>query len=210
MQPWTDWIINVKITFSTESNKLPMIWLSERFVARIRETPGSRGAMSYPPWVIDSCTVLTFWSWCLREPGPVWSTESVSSGWVPGPHSELILGDLCPEHRAVVNPQLSDLEILIAVLMWNSGCWELLKGWLEWCFLLFLFCFLLPLSLLCLVCPVFLSHITFGPFYCPFYTFSAIQHVYSFSYGGMFLFLKYSCIPVNGQQAMNSKLFLFN
>lgn len=48
MQPWTEWIINVKISFS-ESNKLPMICLSERLVAWIRETPGSRGTLSSPP-----------------------------------------------------------------------------------------------------------------------------------------------------------------
>lgn len=39
------------------------------------------------------------------EPG-VWAP----SGRVTGPHRKPILGDLCPEHRAVVNPQLSDLE----------------------------------------------------------------------------------------------------
>ena len=60
MQPRTEWIINVKISFPTESNKLPMIWLSERLVGRIRETPGSRGGMSSLPRVIDSCAVSTF------------------------------------------------------------------------------------------------------------------------------------------------------
>lgn len=110
MQLWTEWIINVKISFSTQSNKLPMIWLSERLVAWIRETPGSHGAMSSPPWVIDSSTLSTFWSWWLREPGPDWSPESGSSRWVTGPHSKPILCDLCPQHRAVVNPHLSDLE----------------------------------------------------------------------------------------------------
>lgn len=78
MQPRTEWIINVKISFSTESNKLPMIWLSERLVVWIRETRGCR-ALSSPPQVIDSCAVLTFWWWWLRELGPDLSTDS--GGW---------------------------------------------------------------------------------------------------------------------------------
>lgn len=149
MQPWTEWIINVKISFSAESNKLPMIWLSERLVAWIRKTPRSRGAISSPPWVIDSCTVLTFWWWWLREPEPDWSPDSASLEWATGPHSKPILGDLCPEHGVVVDPQLSDLEILIAVLMWNSGCWE--KGSLDCCF----FCF--SVASFCLFCCLALS-----------------------------------------------------
>lgn len=87
-----------------------MICLSERLVARIRETPGSSSPMSSPLLVIDSCTVSTFWLWWLREPGPDWSPESGSSGWVTGPHSKPVLGDLCPERETVVNPLLSDLE----------------------------------------------------------------------------------------------------
>lgn len=143
MAVWTEWIINVKIFFSAESNKLPMIWLSERLVGWIRETLGSHGAMSSPPWVIDSCTVSTFWSWWLREPGPDWSPESGSSGWVAGPHSKPIQGDLCPECRAVVNPQLSDLkntDHCIDVEQWMLRAAEGPAGLV---FLLLLCCFLL-------------------------------------------------------------------
>lgn len=121
-----------------------MIWLSERLVVWIRKTSRSHGAKSSHPWVIDLCTVLTFWSWWLRKPGPVWSPESGSSGWLSGPHSKLILGDPCPEHRAVVNSQLGDLEILIVILMWNSRCWERLNAQLSFS-LLFLYYFIVLL-----------------------------------------------------------------
>lgn len=114
MKPWTEWIINVKIPFTSESNKLPMICLSERLVVWIRKTPGSRGALSPPPWVIESCTILTLW-W-LREHEPDWSPESGSLRSVAGPHSNHILCDLC--HRAE--------SWLITVFTWTSRCWELL------------------------------------------------------------------------------------
>lgn len=52
-------------------------------------------------------------------PRPDWSPESGSLGQVTGPHNKPFLGDLCAEHRALVIPQISDLEILVAVLMGN-------------------------------------------------------------------------------------------
>lgn len=88
-----------------------MIWLSERLVARIRETPGSCGGMSSPPRVIDSCAVSTFLVVVIKGARARHGARSLApSGRVTGPHRKPILGDLCPEHRAVVNPQLSDLE----------------------------------------------------------------------------------------------------
>lgn len=136
MQPRTEWIINVKISFPTESNKLPMIWLSERLVGRIRETPGSRGGMSSPPRVIDSCAVSTFLVVVIKGARARHGARSLApSGRVTGPHRKPILGDLCPEHRAVVNPPSSVIwKILIALLMRNSGCWELPKSRLDRCF----------------------------------------------------------------------------
>lgn len=119
MQPRTEWIINVKISFPTESNKLPMIWLSERLVGRIRETPGSRGGMSSPPRVIDSCAVSTFLVVVIKGARARHGARSLApSGRVTGPHRKPILGDLCPEHRAVVNPPAQ----------WSGKYWSL-----YWC-----------------------------------------------------------------------------
>lgn len=84
-----------------------MICLSERLVGRIRETPGSSSPVSSPLLVIDSRTVLVVMIKGARarlEPR-VWLL-----GWVTGPHSKPVLGDLCPERETVVNPLLSDLE----------------------------------------------------------------------------------------------------
>lgn len=149
MKPWTEWIINVKISFSNESNKLPMICLSERLVAWIRETPGSCGALISPPWVIESCTVLTLWSWWLREPEPDRSPESGSSGSATGPQNKPILCDLCPGNRVTANPQLSNLEALISIYLeqWMLRANERLAV-LFFSFTLFCFICCLPLTLL--------------------------------------------------------------
>lgn len=70
MPPRTECIINGKICFSTELNKLPMIWLSERWLAWIREANGSHGGR-YSPTAVDSWTLSTVgWLW-WRKPGPL-------------------------------------------------------------------------------------------------------------------------------------------
>lgn len=67
-----EWIINVKICFSTELNKLSMIWLSERLLAWVREADGSRGAGKFSQGnrlvnVIDSRVIVIKEDWARLE-----------------------------------------------------------------------------------------------------------------------------------------------
>lgn len=119
-QARTEWIINVKICFSTEVNKLSMIRLSERLLAWIRKANGSRGAGNSPR-VIDSWMLLTVGSLWLRKPGPEWSPESGSLGG--GGSSQAFQGHPCPERGAVDNPRLR--------LLWNTDLCIDMKPWTQ-------------------------------------------------------------------------------
>lgn len=118
MQPRTKWVLNVKIYFSSEFNKLPLIWLSEWLVVWLSETTGLRVTRS-SLCLIDSWFVLTFVFLWLR---PDWSPESGSLGWVTVPHSK---GHQPPE-------QLSDLlntDHCIDVEQWMLSTTQWRAAW---------------------------------------------------------------------------------